>query len=617
MDYVNKSRISIKQRLGGKWLASWTSWFLFIPISFITTLNYDGSRDFANSNELYSLAVIVHLCTGLSFYLAHKTLIRKRKIETQSLWKVLLVLTFAGFIRIFSADFFSDYFVGQNEPLYLRWVSIPAFIITFATITTILDFMDREFEDLKKLNTELRMMSHVRTESLKNLSNYQNELLKCVASQIVPAINQLEKMYLNLTKSNNLTPKELLIFTETVKEWNQIVIRAVSHLKYDEGNTLLKSNIEKEDFSISLTSSIKIINLTNTWNFFPSVVWLPYFVISFILSYIYEGLVSSLEVTAIVALANLIFIFSQRWLRPKLSKYTFRKRLIYITWPYTLYGLLLEISFLFLLPVSSYTAISIWVYFLPLWALLGMFVSGVIYGVTGEGGRIQALTISEIIECRNAAGTALESIRRIQKIFTDTVHGRIQSKFTAAALLLENTSQQTQSQFISKESLAKVTDQLEQMVDEAREDLNKLTQWTETKPKTVDKIYSEIRNNWLDIVKIEVNTDPSAEDILNSNDWLRSAFEDVLNESISNAVRHGNADKISITVQLDQSLAELKLLISNNGKPVIENSDKSGIGFSTLKSLGVKLEFSSKNDQTLLSVIVPLVFGEEKEKSLV
>jgi len=585
MDYVNKSRISIKQRLGGKWLASWTSWFLFIPISFITTLNYDGSRDFANSNELYSLAVIVHLCTGLSFYLAHKTLIRKRKIETQSIWKVLLVFTFAGFIRIFSADFFSDYFVGQNEPLYLRWVSIPAFIITFATITTILDFMDREFEDLKKLNTELRMMSHVRTESLKNLSNYQNELLKCIASQIVPAINQLEKMYLNLTKSNNLTPKELLIFTETVKEWNQIVIRAVSHLKYDEGNTLLKSNIEKEDFSISLTSSIKIINLTNTWNFFPSVVWLPYFVISFILSYIYEGLVSSLEVTAIVALANLIFIFSQRWLRPKLSKYSSRKRFIIITWPYTLYGLFLEISFLFLLPVNSYTAISIWVYFLPLWAFLGMFVSGVIYGVTGD--------------------------------FTDTVHGRIQSKFTAAALLLENTSQQTQSQFISKESLAKVTDQLEQMVDEAREDLNKLTQWTETKPKTVDHVYSEIRNNWMDIVKIEVSTDPSAEHILNSNDWLRSAFEDVLNESISNAVRHGNADKISITAQLDQTLAELKLLISNNGKPVIDNSDKSGIGFSTLKSLGVKLEFSSKNDQTLLSVTVPLVFGEEKERSLV
>lgn len=617
MDYVNKSRISIKQRLGGKWLASWTSWFLFIPFAFITSLNYDGSRDFTNSNELYSLTVIVHLCTGLSFYLAHKTLIRKRKIETQSLWKVLLVLTFAGFIRIFSADFFSDYFVGQNEPLYLRWVSIPAFIITFATITIILDFMDREFEDLKKLNTELRMMSHVRTQSLKNLSNYQNELLKCVASQIVPAINQLEKMYLNLTKSNNLTPKELLIFTETVKEWNQIVIRAVSHLKYNEGNTLLESNIEKEDFSISLTSSIKIVNLTKTWNFFPSVVWLPYFAISFILSYIYVGLVSSLEVTAIVALANLIFIFSQRWLRPKLSKYSSRKRLIFITWPYTLYGLFLEISFLFLLPVSSSTAISIWVYFLPLWALLGMFVSGVIYGVTGEGGRIQALTISEIVECRNAAGTALESIRRIQKIFTDTVHGRIQSKFTAAALLLENTSQQTQSQFISKESLAKVTDQLEQMVDEAREDLNKLTQWTETKPKTVDNVYSEIRNNWMDIVKIEVSTDPSAEHILNSNDWLRSAFEDVLNESISNAVRHGNADKISITAQLDQSLAELKLLISNNGKPVIGNSDNSGIGFSTLRSLGVKLEFSSKNDQTLLSVTVPLVFGEEKERSLV
>lgn len=617
MVYLNRPKISIKERLGGKWLTSWISWFLFIPFSYITTLNYDGSRNFENSNNLYILAVIVHLSTGLCFYLAHKTLIRNRKKETQSLWKVLLIFTFAGFIRIFTADFFSDYFAGQNQPLNLRLVSIPAFIIVFATTTIILDFIDREFEDLKKLNTELRVMNNVRTESLKNLSHYQNELLKCVASQIIPAINQIENMYINLTKNNQVTSKELLIFAETVKQWNQIVIRAVSHLKYEEGNRFLRSEINKEDFSISLTSSIRISNLTKTWNFFPSVIWLPYFAITFILSYIYVGLVISLIATAIVSLANFIFIFSQRWLRPKLYNYSVRKRFILITWPYTLYGLVLESFFIILLPVNSYTAIGIWVYFLPLWALLGMLVSGVIYGVTGEGGRIQALTISEIIECRNAAGTALESIRRIQKIFTDTVHGRLQSKFTAAALLLENASEQNRSEYISKESLAKVTSQLEQMVSEAREDLHKLTAWTETKSNTVEKIYSEIRNNWMDIVKIDMNLDASAEHILNSNDWLRSAFEDVLNESISNAVRHGNADKISITVQLDQSLAELKLLISNNGKPVTDNSDKSGIGFSTLRALGVKLEFSSKNDQTLLSVTVPLVFGEEKERSLV
>lgn len=617
MNYLNKPKISIRQRLGGKWLASWTSWFLFTPFSFITTLNYDGSRNFDNITELYFLALIVHIGTGIIFYFAQKTLIRKKEIETQSLWKVLLVFTFAGFIRILSADFLSDYFVGKNETLYLRLVSIPAFIIVFATITIILDFIDSEFEELKKLNTELRLMNHVRTESLKNLSNYQNELLKCVTSQIIPAINQIERMYLNLTKSNDVTPKELLTFTETVKEWNQIVIRAVSHLKYEEGNNLLKSNVDKEDFSISLTSSIKINNLTKTWNFFPSVVWLPYFAISFILSYIYTSLVVSLLVTAVISFTNLIFVVSQRWLRPKLANYSSRRRLIFITWPYTLYGLVLELSFLLLLPVNSHTAIAIWVYFLPLWALLGMFVSGVIYGVTGEGGRIQAMTISEIIECRKAAGTALESIRRIQKIFTDTVHGRIQSKFTAAALLLENTSQQNQSQYISKESLAMVTDQLEQMVDEAREDLHKLTEWTETKPNTVEKICSEIRNNWMDIVKIDVNLDPSSEHVLNTNDWLRSAFEDVVNESISNAVRHGNADVISISAQLDHSLAELKLLISNNGKPIIGNADSSGIGFSNLRALGVNLEFSNKNDQVLLLVTVPLVFDDAKAKSLV
>jgi two-component sensor histidine kinase len=516
-----------------------------------------------------------------------------------------------------TADFFSDYFVGQNEPLQLRIVSVPALVITFATITIILDFIDREFEELKRLNTELRIMNHVRTESLKNLSYYQNELLKCVTFQIIPAITQLEKMYFNLIDSNKVTSKELLSFSETVKEWNQTIIRAISHLKYDEGNNLLNSNFDKEDFSISIPSSFKINNLTKTWNFFPSVVWLPYFAISFILSYIYVGLEVSLTVTAIVWLANFTFIFSQRWLRPNLSKYTSRKRLIFITWPYAIYGLFLEISFLILLPVNSQTAIAIWVYFLPLWALLAMFVSGVIYGVTGEGGRIQAKTVSEIIECRKAAGAALESIRRIQKIFTDTVHGRIQSTLTAAALLLENTSQQNQSQFISKEYLAKVTDQLEPMANAAREDLRKLTDWTETKPKTIENICSEIINTWMGIIKIDTNIDSISKNILNSNDWLRSAFEDVVNESISNAVRHGNADMISITAQLDQSLDELKILISNNGKPIVDNSNKPGIGFSTLRALGVDLEFSNSNQQTLLTVTVPLVFNDANEKSLV
>jgi two-component sensor histidine kinase len=424
-------------------------------------------------------------------------------------------------------------------------------------------------------------------------------------------------MYFNLIDSNKVTSKELLSFSETVKEWNQTIIRAISHLKYDEGNNLLNSNFDKEDFSISIPSSIRINNLTKTWNFFPSVVWLPYFAISFILSYIYVGLEVSLIVTAIVWLANFIFIFSQRWLRPNLSKYTSRKRLIFITWPYAIYGLFLEITFLILLPVNSQTAIAIWVYFLPLWALLGMFVSGVIYGVTGEGGRIQAKTVSEIIECRKAAGAALESIRRIQKIFTDTVHGRIQSTLTAAALLLENTSQQNQAQFISKETLAKVTDQLEPIANVAREDLHKLTEWTETKPKNIENICSEIINTWMGIITIDANIDSFAKNILNSNDWLRSAFEDVVNESISNAVRHGNADMISITAQLDQSLDELKILISNNGKPIVDSSDKSGIGFSTLRALGVDLEFSNSNQQTLLTVTVPLVFDDANEKSLV
>lgn len=608
-----KIKPTIRERLGGKWAASWTSWVLFIPFALITTLNFDGKREFDHEYEIYLLAVLVHVCTGFAFFIANLTFLKNRKNAPVNIALVVFTFFLAGISRVISADFFSDFFAGDNLPIEQRYVTVPMIILTFITFTLTLDSIDRQFNNLKFLNIELKRMEYIRTEALKRLNNYQSDLLKTIANQILPGINQLENMYSKLISSHKVSSKELMTFSETVKEWNLIVIRAISHLKYESGKNL--SSIDPGDnlYSTPLTSSLRLESLTKTWNFYPSAIWLPFLLISFSLGYTYVGLNTAFATMFIHIIVNYIFHFAQKLLRPNLSKFNFRKRLLYISWIYTGYGLIIEAIFLILLPVNRGSTIAIWVFFFPLWSLLGMVVSGLIYGVTGEGGKIQEQTKKQIVESRAAAGSALESIRKIQKIFTETVHGRIQSKFTAASLLLETTAKQHDGQEIPSDLTKQMTNQLEQLLIEARKDLTKLSEWTETTPGTFEEILNSAQKNWTQLVEIDFNIDDLSKQIANENTWLRSAFEDILNETITNAVRHGKANKIKIIAKIDKENKIFNISIVNNGSVQEENSERTGIGFLNLRELGIEIQQFSSDKGHETKIEVPLYFEKNPD----
>jgi signal transduction histidine kinase len=275
--------------------------------------------------------------------------------------------------------------------------------------------------------------------------------------------------------------------------------------------------------------------------------------------------------------------------------------------------LIIEAIFLILLPVNRGSTIAIWVFFFPLWSLLGMVVSGLIYGVTGEGGKIQEHTKKQIVESRAAAGSALESIRKIQKIFTETVHGRIQSKFTAASLLLETTAKQHDGQEIPSDLTKQMTNQLEQLLIEARKDLTKLSEWTETTPGTFEEILNSAQKNWTQLVEIDFNIDDLSKRIANENTWLRSAFEDILNETITNAVRHGKANKIKIIAKIDKENKIFNISIVNNGSVQEENSERTGIGFLNLRELGIEIQQFSSDKGHETKIEVPLYFEKNPD----
>ena len=76
-----------------------------------------------------------------------------------------------------------------------------------------------------------------------------------------------------------------------------------------------------------------------------------------------------------------------------------------------------------------------------------------------------------------------------------------------------------------------------------------------------------MKNNWKELIKVELIYDKSFE--ANRLNSLIGNIVEVLNEAISNALRHGLADKVEITLQYINS--NLTMIIEDNGTGIKEN----------------------------------------------
>ena len=134
-----------------------------------------------------------------------------------------------------------------------------------------------------------------------------------------------------------------------------------------------------------------------------------------------------------------------------------------------------------------------------------------------------------------------------------------------------------------------------------------LALWKEGEVYPISKFLENLKKNWLQLVDIGVTIDEYSQQFLENNRWLQSAVEEIISESISNALRHSKATRVRIGASVDLDNDELSLVISNNGKLSDEDSSVPGVGFSVFEDLGIKFELVGKDDETVLSVKIPLL----------
>jgi signal transduction histidine kinase len=154
-----------------------------------------------------------------------------------------------------------------------------------------------------------------------------------------------------------------------------------------------------------------------------------------------------------------------------------------------------------------------------------------------------------------------------QKMLATELHGSVQATLHATALQLSKIDQPTIA------DLEKVRD----AVDRA---LARLGQTSYLEGESFDQVLADISEVWEDTCKIEYHIQPQAQQALEQQGLARSTIE-VVREATTNAIKHGQAKNIKVTIT--QSGQLLDLIVDNDGQELVSNTQ--GLGTSVISEL--------------------------------
>lgn len=253
--------------------------------------------------------------------------------------------------------------------------------------------------------------------------------------------------------------------------------------------------------------------------------------------------------------------------------------------------------------LSSAATSTIYVYYLnfpqPQFLMLAGFAAA-----CGIAGPLLLLQLGELQEMRQKIETQmradLHEIAKENALFAQKVwvfrkrwllvlHGNVQSALTAALTRLQNTPKvdsvvvELVKQDLRRAELA-VNSNLNERID-------------------LQAGLQEVKSVWSGICEIDIQISERASRALKRN--LDTAFcvNELVKEAVSNAVRHGEAQSVKVSVdRVTDDL--LHIVVSNNGAPVEQRSGNSGIGSEMLNE--ICLEWHLSSDRTGVRLVADL-----------
>lgn len=185
------------------------------------------------------------------------------------------------------------------------------------------------------------------------------------------------------------------------------------------------------------------------------------------------------------------------------------------------------------------------------------------------------------------------------------VHGQVQGRFVSASVILTTAASQMRDDHASnghqvERALHEANDVLELAVADVQRIAEETHPNTELKP---EKALADIANAWASVIRVDVSISNSATStvrrVSHQEEWLAS----ITRELISNAVRHGKAESISIKIDATASRFLLEATDDGTGP---RRKYQPGLGFLTVNELGGTVTLKPLTPGCSVRIDIPL-----------
>lgn len=546
------SEVSLRERLGGRWAISRRAYFISAPIaiSIGVLATPESTNSWSNFVTWTLISTLGFLVSGIPLFIAHRTVMKNRATRSVPVWLVFLVdiisvelrtLVFVTCIVIFD--------LPNSTPLPLRFLSaLILATIWYPALTYALDSWDRYSSMRNQLITELvaeeiELLNHEQVLEVLRLG-----LINDISAQVDESVRQAQVTLSSLRDA------------VAMEHSGEQVLATLNQINNDSIRQLSKDLWHQQ----KSTSSMKLLDvmraMSHTRPFRPAFYIPPVALVSFVILNRSMSSQDAFEIVTVWMGYVLVVSVMANLLCRVFDRFAFAIYCVAIglfacagivTYFFTLSEGLTHIESLkWSIMASLASAI-----FMP-WFSMGSGIS------THRKDVLTQLRMSiDQVEIRRLAINNERS--NLNKQISTYLHGTVQANMSAAILRLQ------QSIEIGDRSAAT------QALIDAREALN--LKWDSSLGTQINDLTSTmtaIAAGWLGLVNITFTIDPDIPTRFNS------MIHDVVVDAINNAVRHGEAEEIDVSIA--KSSDGIALVIRNNGHPL--DVIRTGLGTETLNT---------------------------------
>lgn len=227
-------------------------------------------------------------------------------------------------------------------------------------------------------------------------------------------------------------------------------------------------------------------------------------------------------------------------------------------------------------------------FFTVIWAIALVIASRNMLRETNEALLTATTTLSRQLVHENAEARLFE--RRVALF----LHGPVQDAIAASLKRVQSMPQGTQ---LSEQDISAIR----HPIDAALSHL----EVSDTETTDVQRGITDLAELWDGVVEIELDLNPEALTVLRESTAVSSVVIELVREAVSNAIRHGDAQHISIELQIVQHSQDLIITVRNDGKP-ITNEAVEGIGTSLFENMSLNWSRKNEENHVVVTAVVPV-----------